>query len=575
MKYLIRSILILLFSIQTYAADVYDSKTGILTIGTVSVGDVLYSNVKVTVGNILSVGVVEIDDSYDQYNAVNNQLQIPVVSVGEQKYFNVIINVGDILSVGSSCNGIEKCYKNWIKNNCGDITGKVAINSHCQLRLFSYKPTLLPDLRGKFDQLCGNLVHTQNAIPIDLNKDGRIDLVFNMWCKYVDDKNNASTKSTFVVLIQNNMGEYEDKTKDIFGEDNINIGGVGYGYIVKDLNNDGYEDIVIACNLEDGRPIDGACPQISFISNGKGQYQFKPFVTLVGDDVKVYKNNKGETQVLLIPANSSPELWIYEGTWKFIEKLSWLQKNPVFIDINGVPSIVNKYENGKKIEVWQNLNNEWIKKTEYNYLIPITAKIGSSSNSSNTNIFKLDGNYYKDYGGLYEGCALSKNKDSPKEVIYQFLGAEIKNGYSGQILVDEWEPPTNKLIMLGINSIQIKINPITLKTNLLDSNNYHFECNDYNLDGYEDILIRTSGTPLIYINDQNGGYKTVKKYKLPIAPNGSSHIYVDLDGDGIKDFLYFPIDRWQFGNNISDVDIKKVQFFIHYGKRGVNYEDLE
>ena len=65
MKYLIRSILILLFSIQTYAADVYDAKTGILTIGTVSVGDVLYSNVKVTVGNILSVGVVEIDDSYE------------------------------------------------------------------------------------------------------------------------------------------------------------------------------------------------------------------------------------------------------------------------------------------------------------------------------------------------------------------------------------------------------------------------------------------------------------------------------------------------------------------------------
>ena len=97
MKYLLRSILILLFSIQTHAADVYDAKTGILTIGTVSVGDILYSNVKVTVGNILSVGVVEIDDSYDQYNTVNNQLQIPVVSVGEQKYFNVKINVGDIL----------------------------------------------------------------------------------------------------------------------------------------------------------------------------------------------------------------------------------------------------------------------------------------------------------------------------------------------------------------------------------------------------------------------------------------------------------------------------------------------
>jgi hypothetical protein len=423
--------------------------------------------------------------------------------------------------------------------------------------------------------LCGNLVHTQNAIPIDLNKDGRIDLVFNMWCKYVDDKNNASTKSTVIALIQNNLGEYEDKTKEVFGSDNINIGGVGYGYIVKDLNNDGYEDIVIACNLEDGRPIDGACPQISFISNGKGQYQFKPFVTLVGDDVKVYKNNKGETQVLLIPANSSPELWSYEGSWKFIEKLSWLQRNPVFIDVNGVPSIVNKYENGKKIEVWQNLNNEWVKKVEYNYLIPIVAKIGSPGNISNTNIFKLDEKYYKDYGGLYEGCALSKNKDSPKEVIYQFLGAEIKNGYSGQVLIDEWEPPTNKLIMLCINSYEIKINPIILKTNLLDSNNYHLECNDYNLDGYEDILIRTSGTPLVYFNDQKGGYKSVKKEKLPVAPNGSSHIYVDLDGDGIKDLLFFPIDRWQFGNNISDVDIKKVRFFIHYGKRGVNYEDLE
>ena len=575
MKYLLRSILILLFSIHTHAADVYDSKTGILTIGTVSVGDILYSNVKVTVGNILSVGVVEIDDSYDQYNAVNNQLQIPVVSVGEQKYFNVIINVGDILSVDSSCNGIEKCYKNWIKNNCGDITGKVAINSHCQLRPFSYKPTLLPDLRGKFDQLCGNLVHTQNAIPIDLNKDGRIDLVFNMWCKYVDAENNSATKNTIVALVQNTKGGYEDKTKEIFGSDLLNIGGVGFGYVTIDLNNDGYTDIVMACTLEDGRVNNGACPTISLISDGKGKYELKTFATLDGDDVKIYEGNNGEKQILLIPGNSQPEIWSYEGEWKFKNKLSWLQKNPVFININNIQSVVNKYTNGNKFEIWQNINNNWIKQNEYKYFDPIIGKSGTNTEYVNTNIYRVDGKDYIDYGGVNEGCVINRGNNSSKEVFYQFLGIEIKNGYQGQLLLNEWAPPLNKLISLGVNSKDIKINPITLKNNQLDSNNYHLECDDYNNDGYDDILIRTSGTPLIYINNQNGDFKTIKKQKLPISPNGSSHIYIDLDGDGIKDFLYFPIDRWQFGNNISDVDIKKVQFFIHYGKRGVNYEDLE
>ena len=107
---LVLAIFLACSSLNTLAADSYDAATSTLTIPSVAVGDTLYTNVKITLGAVLSLGAQTPTESYDTYNALNNQLSIPAVSVGTSNYYNVIITVGNILSVGGSCAGVATCY---------------------------------------------------------------------------------------------------------------------------------------------------------------------------------------------------------------------------------------------------------------------------------------------------------------------------------------------------------------------------------------------------------------------------------------------------------------------------------
>jgi hypothetical protein len=63
------------------AFDTYSTSTGILSISKVAVGDTLYSDVKATIGQVLSMGTTA-TDSYDTYNASTNRLTIPALTHG-------------------------------------------------------------------------------------------------------------------------------------------------------------------------------------------------------------------------------------------------------------------------------------------------------------------------------------------------------------------------------------------------------------------------------------------------------------------------------------------------------------
>ena len=113
-----------LISINAWAIDAYNANTGILSIPQVALGDTLYSNVKITVDQILAVGTQVTADSYDTYNPNNNQLTIPSVEVGLSKYYNVVITVGKIISVGESCAGLFTCYNNTLPSLANVYSGQ-------------------------------------------------------------------------------------------------------------------------------------------------------------------------------------------------------------------------------------------------------------------------------------------------------------------------------------------------------------------------------------------------------------------------------------------------------------------
>lgn len=473
-----------------------------------------------------------------------------------------------------------------VKDTLGKIFTTTTNFSTAPNALFASSPTLLPDLRAKYDMLCGSEVNVQNAIPVDLNNDGKKDLVFNLWCGNPNVISYGSTINTMAALIQLPDGTFVDRTKEIFGSDMVDIGGVGTNYITSDFNGDGYNDIVITVNREDGRANEGGesknmmAETVSLMSDGKGHYSQSKFgLPKWGGEAKIVKDSNGKDMALILSAGySNAELWSFNGKWTQVTTYDWMQSNPV----NLGSTLVNKYDNGAKLEIWNIINGIWNRITEYLYLstktksITVTPRVGSPYNA---NIFTVDNNDYIDMGGLYQGCSLKRTSNGPLEAIYTFLGRLIPGGYTGQTVTSGYSSdynsgfPTLKLISLGVTEQSKSFNPVTLATTDLDGNFYHMECGDFNGDGLDDIFLRTTGTPILYINDGKGNFRKVKSNLMPVAIRGASHIYVDIDGDGVKDVLFFPIDRWQFAWRETNT-YTKVQFQLYKGVKAINKDDL-
>lgn len=461
------------------------------------------------------------------------------------------------------------------------------VSTAANLPVFNNTPILLPNLRAKYDSLCGSVVSVQNAIPIDLNNDGKKDLVFNLWCRHAGELYYGPTVNSLVALIQLPDGSFVDKTKEIFGSDMVDIGGVGYGYATEDFNGDGYNDIVFAVSREDGRANEGGesknmmAETVSLMSDGKGHYsQIKFGLPKWGGDVRLTKDSNGKNMVIVISSGySNPEVWSFNGKWNQVTSYDWLEPNYVIMG----STIINKFSNGAKLEIWNLINGIWSRITEYPYLstktknITITPRVGLPYNE---NIFTLDNNDYLDMGGLYEGCSLKRTRNGPKEVIYSFLGRLIPGRYTGQTVTTGYSTdynsgfPTLKLIALGVTEQSKSFNPVTLATIELDGNHYHMECEDLNGDGLDDIIIRNTGFyPVIFINDGNGNFKKIDSKFLPKKPYSSSEIYVDIDGDGVKDLLYFPIGEYnpdginQYDATFNGDKTTTVQFKLYKGKR--------
>ena len=112
MKYITELFLSLLTFISpaVHATDTYNNVNNQLTIPAVIVGNILYRDVVITVGPILTVGGSNQDSKYvpkpsitfDSYDPYKNQLTIPNVSAYGFVYYDVVVNVGTVLSVKSS-----------------------------------------------------------------------------------------------------------------------------------------------------------------------------------------------------------------------------------------------------------------------------------------------------------------------------------------------------------------------------------------------------------------------------------------------------------------------------------------
>ncbi len=114
LKYFVAILLSVCSIITCFADDSYDPATGILTVGIVNIGGTtgaFYTNVTVTVDTILTINSANRPPpGYDTYDPATNKLGIPTVIVGGgTTYTNVYVTVGNIIAVGAKCETPEAC----------------------------------------------------------------------------------------------------------------------------------------------------------------------------------------------------------------------------------------------------------------------------------------------------------------------------------------------------------------------------------------------------------------------------------------------------------------------------------
>jgi hypothetical protein len=217
---------------------------------------------------------------------------------------------------------------------------------------------------------------------------------------------------------------------------------------------------------------------------------------------------------------------------------------------------------------------QWSIKSEYQFLTyQLAPYVNNGGVSSAVKVAKVFGRDYIE-PFLYDGCPFNPGNGLITP-LFSMLGGEIINGYTnGQTIYDSngLVQSTVDIVTFGIDGGNGLINMRSLAKVNLDSNYYRLVCADLNSDGVQDVMIRQLKNPIVLLNDGSGNLIKISKNAFPKAPNGSTFIYEDMDGDGIRDLLYFPIDGWGFEDNNA---YTSVRLKLYKGIRNISVVDRE
>ena len=474
--------------------------------------------------------------------------------------------------------------------------------------LFASTPIFLPDVKSRYDQLCGRRANVQNAIPVDINKDGKMDIVFNLAClqPQFGVAFSGDVPNMLIALVQDKDGNFVDKTTEVFGTEKPNIGGIGIFSVVSDFNNDGIKDIVYAVNREDGRLVDSTeirnhrSSAVALISNGTGYNIVKINEPEYGYSVALKENIYGKNDVVLLPFSTS-SAYTYDNGWKKLPGYDWVSNtSTVFFKaispgLGSTIAVTPSPHPRTGVELWKGYGNNWSKVHEYKYAEPELVMMKSwTGNTGLVPLIKLDGQDY--IGPSMAGvCEIKKTKNSESEALMLFAANIVIGGYKGQTLVEgdkNTMKGVHKLISFSVNSGgAITKTDLKIQNEREPSAFYRLNCLDVNGDGVDDITYHepqggppSGGTviyPTIYLNDGNGSFNRVSDKWFPRPPNGSSYVYEDFNGDGIKDLLYFPLTGYEGSDNDHGslphghlIQSNSVKYHLYLGKRKLKSSDL-
>jgi hypothetical protein len=456
--------------------------------------------------------------------------------------------------------------------------------------LFNSTPQLLPDLRAKYDSLCGNQVSAQNALSANLtgHTDGKKDLIFNFWCNPAVGTTPAAgvTPNGMVALIQQADGSFVDGTRTLFGVDMVDLAGVGGQAVAYDFSGDGKDDIVFAVTGEDGRALapgfTGNNRQNVFLTSKPdgtysvehlGPYSYNAYLALIDNEI-----GGKDITISAIGYSGTNTTWRYQNGWTQLNGNDWISAMSVFFKrtANNLVSTTAITQTYAGISLYtRTIGSAWTNSSNWSFPNPQSVPWqGWNGDLGNASMVTYNG---KDYVSVVfeKGCELKlKPTDTTTVAIMALNTNEIVGGYQGGTIVESssyLKPVTKLMAFTTENNTLTNINlPITNEVQNVMF--LHITCGDLNGDGADDIIAMPWGAnavPIVYLNDGAGNFSSVDTSKLPVPStdfSAASMLYVDITGDGVRDLLYWPLTSLT-GNPT------KVQYQLFKGLRAANTTD--
>lgn len=419
----------------------------------------------------------------------------------------------------------------------------------------------------------------QFLIPTTLNDDEYDDFIIHYWCD--QDENGVyddqPTKDALVALKSESATSYLVANEAVFGQRLIGLGGASRKYVVRDVNQDGYEDYFFATNWEDGRladdPKTNAAPPALLMSDGLGRYEV---VNLGrrgwGHAVAVVSLDSGAYDYVFAAFSDDSQVFRYEDgefrdvTTDYPSELGGWATSVLAIDgvsrtdyLAGSDSISNGDFFNDVVRFYSIDASGHL--TELNYAeIEKEGEVDFISwNGTAGQITVIDhnGTLYLD-GALETYCTFRSPSDPLVSLLAGKMNAyQLKSGEPVVIGSDIGDAELDNVNFLtffaydssGVYPIQ---SPIVDEEILVNYNFY--DCRDINGDALDDILVygftqpwRNSrvdqaGKPILYLNDGKGSlvWEDLSSWPGYSRRNVSlQSLMHDINNDGVEDLLLY------------------------------------
>jgi len=467
----------------------------------------------------------------------------------------------------------------------------------CGTPVFASTPILLPDLRAKYDSLCGDEVGSHLTIAnLSGHSDGKKDLLIQLWCGQspVGEITSAPTLNGMVIIKQRRDGTFYDATKEMFDTEIIDLGGVAGRYsVVYDLNNDGYDEVVLPITGEDGRAILGDDPStwnnkqaVFLTSNGGGGYTIEQLGwASYGMRADLVDSPIGSKDIIttVIGYGGKAEAWHLSGnvwsTTNTYDSLSNYMSGLYFSEKSASSGSDTHIvaTSTKSLALFKKASSGiWQRKSDWSFPNPVEAPFQAWNGQQGViQVVNINGADFT-FVSFVDYCELQRNPSDNPIAMYLVPASEIVGGYSGEMIIESTPQLQWHMLLMGFSAEDDSLSPvdIPLTNEIYDKPPFKFECTDINNDDYEDMIIPTWGAgakPIVYLNDHEDGFSSVNENHFPSGSSDfrdSTMTLSDIDGDGIPDLLIRPL------NGLLD-QTGKVQYEVYRGNRFMNSTDTE